>query len=555
MSSHKRLGFALALVEGVCLLGLALAALISALELDRTDQARDNIFYYLYSHYEPWNLVLLLLLAALFHLSLRRTQWILPAVDTLERLWPRLSPKAWLGTLAAGVVILCWVGAVKVYQQFPFSMDEYTVRFQAQILAAGHFTAPVGEPWRFFEKGLTPLFVSFLSESNSWVSDYLPVYAALLAPFVLLGVPGLLNPLLAAGSLLAVVGIARNIWPERMADRVLVAVLLAASPQFLITAMSGYSMPAHLFFNLVWLWLYTGQRRVGLLIAPWVGLVAMGLHAFVPHALFAIPFLLRILRRRQWWVTIYFATVYLAASALWIFCQWYIHPNIGDEASSHLGLPTASEFLNLGANLAQIVSWQPLAFGVLICLGLTRWQRFPAILRDLAWSALGSLLFYLILVSGEGQGHGWGARYIHPVLGNLVILAVPGWHLLNRMITRTRALSFVAATLAFALLVQLPLRATQVVTMIRPFVATQEYIAALDDTIVVVHEDVVWYGQDVIRNDPFLADTTKVLFLNRLTREQLDGLASRWRVRVLTPAELAGLGMFLTTEMPMDPPR
>ncbi len=541
---------ALAIVVGICLLGLALAGLMILLGRDRTDLGQLNIFYYLYSHYEPVTLVLVLLLTALVHRSLLRQPAMPPLVEALNRWWPKLSPSGWLFALAAMVLVVSWGGAHWVYQRFPFSMDEYTVLFQARILASGQFTAPLPEAWRDLGTALAPIFTSYLPESGSWVSNYLPLYALMLVPFVRLGDPSLLNPLLAAATLFVLVGIARKLWPERRDGHIVCVVLLAASPQFLITAMSGYSMPAHLFFNLLWLWLYIREDRFGWLLAPWVGLVAMGLHAFVPHALFAIPFLLRIVLRRKWWIATYFASVYLIASALWISCQRFVNPTTDNFVKEHFGLPGLMEVMNLGANLAQIVAWQPLAVSVLVCLGLMRWKEQPAIVRDLAWSALLTLVFYLSLVTGAWQGHGWGARYIFAVLGNLVLLAVPGWYALKQMIGHSRASMFVVVAVGFALLAQLPLRAVQVFSVIRPFAATQQYLATLPDPLIVVPAGAVWYGQDIVRNDPFLTNTPRLLALHRLTPPRIQQLQAEGPVRLLTADELVELGMFRTRPRP-----
>lgn len=63
--------------------------------------------------------------------------------------------------------------------------------------------------------------------------------------------------------------------------------------------------------------------------------------------------------------------------------------------------------------------------------------------------------------------------------------------------------------------------------------------------MLLVHAGTAWYGQDVVRNEPFLANRPKVMFLNRLTPAQMEALSSRGPVRVLTPAELKELGMFV----------
>ena len=76
--------------------------------------------------------------------------------------------------------------------------------------------------------------------------------------------------------------------------------LLATSSQVVLTSGSGYTMPAHLLANLLWLWLYLrGDRRRGRSRCSWAG-SRSGLHSPFPHALFVAPFLVRLLRERRW---------------------------------------------------------------------------------------------------------------------------------------------------------------------------------------------------------------------------------------------------------------
>ncbi len=547
---------AFAAVAAICFLGLFLAGLILALELNRTDIDRYNIFHYLYARYEPGMLIFLLLLLVVLYAGLVRRSSPLPQLERLLERAAKLPAKRWVAAIAGLVLALCWAGTHWVHHNFPFSQDEYSVAFQSEILAAGRLKAPLLEPWNELGHALTPAFITFDPESRSWFSAYLPVYAALRALFVLLGSPSLLNPLLAALSVLLLARIVRQLWPGR-SNELLGAVLLASSSQFLITAMTGYTTPAHLFFNLLWLWLFAGGRRAGLLLAPWVGLLAMGLHAFVPHALFVIPFLLRIVAQRRWKLCAYYAAVYLLASVLWIACLYAINRVFsgteiaGMARTAGMVWPGRIQLIHFGASLTLLVSWQSLALGVLAVLGLSRWKRLPPVARDLAWGSLITLCFYLF--GHHGQGHGWGNRYFHPVLGHLALLAVPGWQVLRHHLGRRPALRFVAVCTLFAALIQLPIRALEVEAMIRPFARAQQYFRSLPEPAVLVHPGMIWYGQDLIRNDPFLADHPKVLALPGLNRAQFERLRARGPVRIVTQRELAALGLFPIAAAPPQP--
>ena len=59
--------------------------------------------------------------------------------------------------------------------------------------------------------------------------------------------------------------------------------LLASSPQFLITSMTSYAMSAYLALNLLWLWLFLRDTPRAHLAAMTVGFAACGLHQLIFH--------------------------------------------------------------------------------------------------------------------------------------------------------------------------------------------------------------------------------------------------------------------------------
>ena len=156
---------------------------------------------------------------------------------------------------------------------------------------------------------MTPIFSTYHPETGEWVSLYLPGYALLKAPFVLLGAGVLLNPLLTAGTVVVMTSaVARRFWPDEGLRPWVAILALVVSSQFILVSGTGYSMPAHLFLNLLWLWLYQRGDARSWAAALAVGVVAFGLHNPFPHALFIAPFMLRLLAtgagedwpRRQW---------------------------------------------------------------------------------------------------------------------------------------------------------------------------------------------------------------------------------------------------------------
>ncbi|MCA9670128.1 MAG: hypothetical protein KC503_31245 [Myxococcales bacterium] len=542
-SPSRPLKTASSVVLAACGVGLLCAALMFALDLDRTDRGELNIFYYLYTHYEPALLIFSAVVLALLWYATSRGQ-SLGGLQRIERAVTAWPARRSVLCVAAAVLALCWVGTFVVYHNFPFSQDEYTVVFQSKILAHGELEAKLPAAWQGFGHAARPVFVTYDAAAHTYRSAYLPVYAAMRAALLLVGVPTLLNPLLAALTVLLLASTIKKLWPQATLQPLVGALLLATSSQFLVVAMSDYTMTAHLMLNLLWLRLHVGGSRWGRLALPWVGTVAMGLHAFVPHALFVAPFLLRYPRERRWAWTIYLALVYLGASVLWMWATRVVNPTIGPAAAAAFGLPGARQVLDFFATLPMLASWGSVATGVLALLALGRFRELPTPLKDAAYSAALTLAFYLFFLNN--QGHGWGHRYFHPVLGNLVLLAIPGWQRLKSCVERERATSFLAVSLIMAVAITLPARCYQVEAVVGPFARTAEYIAAQKATVVMINPASVWYGQDVVRNDPYLGNKPKMLFPHRLTRRGFYELRRRGTVRLISQAELVKLGMFPT---------
>src|SRR6185295_14744969 len=78
------------------------------------------------------------------------------------------------------------------------------------------------------------------------------------------------------------------------------AMLLAlASPAFTAMALTYFSMNAHLLFNLVFVWLMLERTPGRLAMAGAVGSFALLLHNPVPHALFALPWIVWLALQRD----------------------------------------------------------------------------------------------------------------------------------------------------------------------------------------------------------------------------------------------------------------
>jgi hypothetical protein len=395
-------------------------------------------------------------------------------------------------------------------------------------------------------RALKPVWVNFNGVTHWWISQYLPVYAFMHALCASLGSGAVLNPLMASFSVIFIAAVARKLWPDNPGAPGLAALLLASSSQFLTTALSYYTMPAHLCLNLLWLLLYLRGTRVSRLILPLIGVLALGLHQPFMHALFVLPFLLRIVRDWSWREILYIASVYLLGCAGWLGWMAVFRPitpeSVGLWEVPRFTWPHPQLFRWQVFGLIELLSWQNLAIGILALVALRRVTSMPPALRDMAWGLALPFVFHLFVRSD--QGHGWGFRYCHGVLGNLVLLAVAGGlriqnHLGNQLLRR-----MAWSTTLWAVVVILPLRAWQVERIVRPYADAMDYIEhSRGVDIVLVDPDSAYFAQTLVRNDPFLNNHPWVMFTNELTDDQVTELHRRYAMRRLSGADLASFGL------------
>jgi hypothetical protein len=548
--------------RGAVRCALALNGLIAALGLlarwqtETSGMARPtraNIYFRLYALFELPFLILVLVFvgvttALLF--AARHNE----GASTRSVLRSLAPPRAWHIALVATVVTLAGVAITHlVLHDALLSMDEFGADFQARIFARGELAPSVGWPWRSLEDAIVPIFVYLRPTSGRWAAEYLPVYSAIKSVFLLAHLEAWLNPLLSAGALVSLAAVARRLWPTEGLRPLVAVALLATSSQFLVTSGTGYSMPAHLFLNLLWLWLYLRGDARSWAAALVVGVLAMGLHNPFPHTLFVAPFMLRLLRQRRWGRLASAAVAYVAGAVLWLAWLRFVHPVASGSNSGLMGLfafPDAGVIALHVMNLSLLASWNAPVLGLLVLAAVMRPRELDEVQRDLALGVLATLAFFMFFPST--QGHGWGYRYAHQVLGNLCLLAAAGLPTLSATIGERRSRHLVAAGLATALVVQVPLRLRDTEGFVRPFAKGFEYVRSRDATVLLVRGDSIWYGQDLIRNDPFLQYPV-VVRQRRLAPQLIEQMKRMMPGRVieLSDAELLQLGM--TATVPLIP--
>lgn len=414
--------------------------------------------------------------------------------------------------------------SVRLRGAFPFSMDEWAVRFQSRLFLEGRLIGVPDVATPFLREIARPVFVFAAREGDGWVSGYLPSYSILLMPFEAIGYPWLLNVLCNAGSVWAVAHIGRTMWGADDNRTLVAALALAASSQFIAAAATSYSMSAHLFVNLLWLAAILGAGRVWLWAGP-LAFVALTLHQPVPHALFAAPFMLRYLLERQFarlgWLLIW----WIAAGGVvlwWSDLMTGRLPTFG--ANGVLYWPTAAALVVMLLHAVLLFTWSSPLMPLLLLIACRRWDERSATERDLAAGVLLTLSFYLFfrLVT---QGHGWGWRYGHQVLGSVAILAASGWPRFRAVIGCQAAGRCLALSLVFSLAVQFPIRMHLMRQLTLPFAKAGSWLRTQPERYLVLPTDSLWYGQDLVRNDASL-ERPVLLHGSGLSAEEIRSLQS-----------------------------
>ena len=498
-----------------------------------------NAFYVVFARGEPLGLLTVAIFyvgVALFFFGKRRSEKLpVLQIATLRQVRVQMM------LIAALVFAIAAIGTTAVCHDYALSADEYMADFQARIFLRGQITAEVPAEWLPLVRTIKPTFVDYLPATHLWKSAYLPVYAAMRAVFQSISLQSFLNPLLDAVSVVALFGAARNIWPTRAENAAVAAGLLATSSQFLVMAMTSYSMPAHLALNTIWLWLYSAPDRRRFYLAPFVGVMAIGLHQPIVHALFVAPFLLRIVLQRRWRAVLIFGVVYLAGCVAWFAWRAHYSPPWALSTASFFRVLNPSMLVVQPMDLLLVIGWSSLATPLLAALGLRRIFQERPIVQDAALSCLLTFGFYVFFYLD--QANGWGYRYFHGTLSCFILVAVAGWESLLKLVGTLRAKQFLVAGIAASLAIQLPLRCFEVEASIRPFAQASEVTRASKVQMVGINPLDAWYSADLIRNDPFLEDRPIVVSLLMLRPEDVDILSQKGKARILTAKNLAQLGL------------
>ena len=456
-------------------------------------------------------------------------RWAANAVET--RLWPS-KPTYWIAGLIVLVLLVGWAGHYLVLNGYDLSRDEQMARFDEAVFRSGRLIAPIPLAWRPIADALNLVFILPIGAREYWVSAYLPVHSAWRAAVSYVVDPALASPLMAAFGGFFIWRVARLLWPASATTQLACVLLYAGSSQVLMTAMTAYAMSMHLALNMLWLWLFLLDRRQTHAAAMAVGWFATGIHQPVFHALFVLPFLFLLLGQKRWPLLAAYCLVYALIGAFWLAWPIWIssheaaaaatiHGTSGISFISRLQTVLAGASHNgpwiMVANLLRFMCWQHPLLIPLAILGIWANFRTQPMCRALAVS-----FFLPIVVTGillPWQGYGWGYRYVHPVLGCLILLGGYGWQTLETQRIDLRPVMLRASGLA--VLVIFPIYAATAHRIVSPFVELHREFASTKADILIVDTGAAPYADDLVFNGPDLSNRPKTLLANSLKPQDM----------------------------------
>lgn len=425
--------------------------------------------------------------------------------------------------LAVALILVGYFGHFWLLSGYDMSRDEQMATFDAMVYGQGKLVQPVPPFWQGNIEVLNTLFMSVQSGSVAWLSSYLPVNSAVRALFGAVSAPELANPTLAALGAVALWRCVERLWPGDKAALAIALLFYGMSAQVLVTSMTSYAMTGHLALNLVWLALFLREDRWGDAGAIAVAFLATGLHQPVPHPLFAAPFLLALgfANKRRGAA---FVMAYALIGLFWLGWPQVIAPMLsvtggaaeaqnGDFIGRMVALFTHRDSLGLFetcANLLRFVAWQHVLAVPLALIGMMAARRDRVAMGLVGGVALTVLFMAVVL---PYQGHGFGYRYLHGLIGNVALLAVYGW---KRLEAHRATLQPVLLRTSLATVgLMLPLQAFFAHSFYAPYAEARMRILALEADYAVVPVSGVAFAGDLVFNPPEL-DQKPILLMEPL---------------------------------------
>ncbi len=450
--------------------------------------------------------------------------------------------------LAAGVLtLLLWAGTYLIMCNHALTRDEHMVLFDARIFGGLQLSQPLVPEWRRFAEGLVPAFLLDVPSHQILVSAYGPGNAMMRAAFGSLFDPSLMNPVLAGIGLIALFRIAKDLFPTSPSAVWVCLLGYVLSSQILTNAMTAYAMTAHLTLNLVWLAFFLRGDRWGYLATMIIGSWAIGLHQIVFHPLFAGPLILTLIPQKRWALFAAYAVVYGASLLFWISYPTFVMDAAGIAAAQGSGAGSAgfiqerivplivnhdpATLVLTFYNLLRYIAWAPLFMLPLLVLSSSAIRRREGLALPLFCGAVLTLLAMVFLL--PYQGHGWGYRYLHPVSGNLILLAGYGY---DRWLAKDDggAQASVALMGGLTAIVAVPFLVFTTFQLVKPQADLLALINRQQTDFVLVDTEYPSNAIDQVRNMADLSNRPIVFSSEDLNEDQLIELCGRGSLALIT---------------------
>jgi hypothetical protein len=344
-----------------------------------------------------------------------------------------------VATAVAAFVVFA-LGAKIAYHATPFAMDESAQVAQAYAFASGRLSwfQPPDLLDRMIPPGFRNYFYAVNARTGEVASMYWPGFAALMTPFAWAQVPWLVNPLITAATLLVIHAFGTRFLGGREVGGW--AMLLAlASPEFTVNALSFYSMPAHLLFNLLFAWLLLDGRPSRAFFAGLLGGWALVLHNPAPHALFAAPWLVWLLLDRRRWpallaVSAGYVPIGIVVGVAWPTFVADVGANAAAASTSAAPASALQTLMRMVSGAFQIPGYPMISARLYATWKLWIWSAPGLLILAIAGARIikgpvlllgaSAILTYVIYwFVPLDQGHGWGYRYFHPAWAALPLFA------------------------------------------------------------------------------------------------------------------------------------
>ncbi|WP_416463660.1 hypothetical protein [Sphingomonas sp. VDB2] len=473
-------------------------------------------------------------------LLLRFGLWPAPAVP----LWAEKAGRFWWSAPVL-LLLLCWAGHRLAFDGYDLTRDEQMGLFDGFIYHHARLGWPLPAFWQHNALALNQQFILPIAGHRAWISDYLPVHALTRNLLGTIADPALTNPLLTAIGATALWRIARRLWPQDGSAQIAALLLYVGSSQIVVMGMSSYAMPGYLALNLIWLALFLRGGVMGHGGALCIGLIATGWHQPIFHPLFVLPFIVMLAWQRRWRLFCLYGLTYAAIGLAWLAWPHFAASAAGGAATQggQLGYGARIAMLLSGfdgislwlmsLNLLRFVAWQHLLLLPLAVAGIRFAWRDPLALSLLAGLLLPIAAATLLLAY---QGHGWGYRYLHGVIGNACLLGGYGWSALRKR-TGTPALWTAANIANFVAVV--PVHIALAATIVRPYATVSRTIDRTDSDLAVIDDLATAFGGDLVSNRPDLGNRPVRLMASQLDDRAMAALCRTHSIAFVGEKQLA----------------